>query len=77
MDDRAIPSRRLETLAKLSKATGLTFDLHVANGAVEIVQVAKVAATAAAQAMTQAHGSHDEIDELLRILPTDTTVETG
>ncbi|WP_044888469.1 MULTISPECIES: hypothetical protein [Frankia] len=34
----------LETLAKLSKATGLTFDLHVANGAVEIVQVAKAAA---------------------------------
>ncbi|WP_239309426.1 MULTISPECIES: helix-turn-helix transcriptional regulator [unclassified Frankia] len=40
---------RLETLAKLSKATGLTFDLHVANGAVEIVQVAKAATTAAAR----------------------------
>jgi hypothetical protein len=43
---------RLETLAKLGKATGLTFDLHVANGAVEIVQVAKVAATAVARGFT-------------------------
>lgn len=43
---------RLETLAKLSKATGLTFDLHVANGAVEIVQVAEAAATAAAHGFT-------------------------
>lgn len=40
---------RLETLAKLSKAAGLVFDLHVANGAVEIVQVA---ATAAARGLT-------------------------
>jgi transcriptional regulator with XRE-family HTH domain len=31
---------RLETLAKLSRATDLTFDLHVAGGAVDIVQVA-------------------------------------
>jgi transcriptional regulator with XRE-family HTH domain len=43
---------RLETLAKLSKATGLTFDLHVANGAVEIGQAAKAAATAAARGFT-------------------------